>query len=279
MEIICNFGVRKNDKIYLNDSSNQYLNHNKYFKTLKGRYYKKKNYWIFNLKNLSQDFSEKDIQKIIVQSKNNFLIESHNNQKHNDKDSDSGKNSEKDNNSEKNDNYDNNSEKNDNYDNNSEENDNYDNNSEKNSEEDNNKIDNSSQTYSDYFVESVYSTNLKDNISEKEQSEDISENEMTEVSSEVEENSEKSNHLKNYLEVEGGYTSKYNDNSKQDDNMSNISDITNTSKEIYEEQKSSNIFNTEYIMHKNISIISNYKACPDSNLYLYVKKYIDILQS
>ena len=35
MEIICNFGVRKNDKIYLNDSSNQYLNHNKYFKTLK----------------------------------------------------------------------------------------------------------------------------------------------------------------------------------------------------------------------------------------------------
>ena len=42
MEIICNFGVRKNDKIYLNDSSNQYLNHNKYFKTLKGRYYKKK---------------------------------------------------------------------------------------------------------------------------------------------------------------------------------------------------------------------------------------------
>lgn len=279
MEIICNFGVRKNDKIYLNDSSNQYLNHNKYFKTLKGRYYKKKNYWIFNLKNLSKDFSENDIEKIIVQSKNSSLFESNNSQKYNDKDNDSGKNSEKDNNSEENNDEYNNSEKNDDEDNNSEKNGDEDNNSEKNSEEDNNKIDNSSQTYSDYFVESVYSTNLNDNISEKEQSEDISENDRSEVSSEAEENSEKSNHLKNYLEVEGGYTSKYNDKSKQDDNMSNISDITNTSREIYEEQKSSNIFNTEYIMHKNISIISKYKTCPDSNLYLYVKKYIDILQS
>ena len=115
--------------------------------------------------------------------------------------------------------------------------------------------------------------NLKQNISEEEKSENISEDNKSEIiMSESEDISENSNHLKNYLDVEGGYTSKYNDN------MSKISDITNASREIYEEQKKSNVFNTEYIMHKNINIISEYEIKPDDNLYSYVKKYIEILK-
>ena len=247
MEIICNFGVRKNDKIYLNDSSNQYLHHNNYFKTIKGRYYKQKEYWIFNIKNLSKHFSQNDINKIIVADIKKKTNENNDKKNEiNDKESD---NKESENNDEE---------------------------GENNDEEEynsNEKIDNSSQTYSDYFVESEYSLNLKQNISEEEKSENISEDNKSEIiMSESEDISENSNHLKNYLDVEGGYTSKYNDN------MSKISDLTNASREIYEEQKKSNVFNTEYIMHKNINIISEYEIKPDDNLYSYVKKYIEILK-
>jgi len=263
MEIICNFGVRKNDKIYLNDSSNQYLHHNNYFKTIKGRYYKQKEYWIFNIKNLSKHFSQNDINKIIVadiKKKTNEI---------NDK--------EGENNDKENENNDKENEINDKEgENNDEEDEINDKEGENNDEEESNsneKIDNSSQTYSDYFVESEYSLNLKQNISEEEKSENISEDNKSEIiMSESEDISENSNHLKNYLDVEGGYTSKYNDN------MSKISDITNASREIYEEQKKSNVFNTEYIMHKNINIISEYEIKPDDNLYSYVKKYIEILK-
>tara|TARA_B100001248_G_scaffold258182_1_gene241893 strand:+ start:3612 stop:4340 length:729 start_codon:yes stop_codon:yes gene_type:complete len=242
MEIICNFGVRKNDKIYLNDSSNQYLHHNNYFKTIKGRYYKQKEYWIFNIKNLSKHFSQNDINKIIVADIKKKTNEINDKEGENNDEEDEINDKEGENNDEE----------------------------ESNSNE---KIDNSSQTYSDYFVESEYSLNLKQNISEEEKSENISEDNKSEIiMSESEDISENSNHLKNYLDVEGGYTSKYNDN------MSKISDITNASREIYEEQKKSNVFNTEYIMHKNINIISEYEIKPDDNLYSYVKKYIEILK-
>ena len=261
MEIICNFGVRKNDKIYLNDSSNQYLHHNNYFKTIKGRYYKQKEYWIFNIKNLSKHFSQNDINKIIVADIKKKTNENNDKKNEiNDKESD---NKESENNDEE-------------GENNDEESENNDEEGENNDEEEynsNEKIDNSSQTYSDYFVESEYSLNLKQNISEEEKSENISEDNKSEIiMSESEDISENSNHLKNYLDVEGGYTSKYNDN------MSKISDLTNASREIYEEQKKSNVFNTEYIMHKNINIISEYEIKPDDNLYSYVKKYIEILK-
>ena len=258
MEIICNFGVRKNDKIYLNDSLNQYSNHNNYFKTLKGRYYKQKQYWIFNIKNLHKDFSENDIQKIIVadvKSKTSYSSNINNQKVENNEKVENSKvenskveNNEKTENSKQEEKEEDDDEEYDGY--------------------ESSKIDNYSQTYSDYFVDSEYSLKIQEDNTDDTSSKNISED----IISQSDINSENSNHIKNYLEVEAY-------KSKQEDEMSKISDLTNASKDIYEHQKTTNVFNTEYIIHKNINIISEYEISPNNILYSTVKKYIKILNS